>query len=403
MFTFVFIVLVATLTATTYIIVSNMITDAYRYDTAIEKANEKVKLAAALGSDALYYGVRNVGTASVTLTEIGIISMFGSKTVLARDITLKPGEAYVSTAPSKTVGTFYVITARGNVFTTPVVGFGTSNQITFYLRNLVPGYIQAPSPISYGDSYKFTVGMATYAYIFGFLAVDDPYSDNYVYIQFGPYNVADLFKNQNIPLTDNVQQSSGPLSVTASFIFEIKDKGGESQYQHYKITMPLDAKRTDSRKGMILHGCIGIAWRTISNGLYSISVSNVGQTSCSPGGNYKVCDSVTTGIVPSAMDINALVAYLAKTDPTSLPLSAPSGSQAYIILTRCFHVEDPDLKDFKIDQEKAEEKIHGYRVHSYLVFPGKNKIGNPTVSITYVPVTMTVDPKIFVSAVLNQI
>lgn len=403
MFTFVFVVIVSLLSATTYTIVTNMLIDAYRYEESIEKANEKLRLVAIVSSDGLYYGVRNIATTTITIRELGIIDTYNRKHRILSDLTLKPGEAYVGRIDYYYKGAIYAITGRGNVFSTPVITLTEfSGEQSFNLKGLTPACIQAPSPIHYIGEYVYTVGICTYAYVFGYIIVDDPYSDDSIYLVFGPYNVADLYKSQKIPFSSTrVREIKGNIYVEASFKFVI-DKFRD-RVPYYRILMPLDIERRDNRKGLILHGCVGILWRTISNTIAGIRINTYPVGTCISRGDERACEYLGSFTVPSALDMKSLTAYLAQKRLTQLPVEAPSGTQVYIVYSRCFTVESKTLRSVETSEAKPWANIGIITLYTYLDFPGVNKSNIGDIYVDGVDVSLTIDPEILVLGILNQV
>lgn len=408
--TFVIVMIVAILAATTYTIVINMLTDTYRYEKSVEKANEKLRLAAAIGSNGFFYGVRNIGLTDVFIVEAGVIDSSNVKRVLFSNVRLSPGSATIGSQPNPgNYVTFYVVTDRNNVFSTRVVNLTqqqTSYPIT--IRNLVPSVAVEPAPVQYLGNYTAAVSVAMYGYVFAYLFVKDPYSDQMIYLKVGPTPVSDMFKKQLIPyISERVMNSTISLYASMNIIFNVKDSDSDSYWPHYEFVVPIDVERTDGDKGLVIHGCFGFIWRTMTSNLFSFRLqTNLNSVSSrsSPSGKFYVESRYFVTLVPSSLDVDTLVSTLETAN--SYSLVAPSGSQVYIVLAKCFKIEDMNLKSFVTSDSKPywEDVSRGIKIYTVMDFPGKTYIGQNTYEILDgIEITIDVNPEIYVKTVLTQV
>ena len=403
LFLFVFIMIVATLLSTTYIIAVNMISDTYRYEKVLEKANEKLRLAGIIEESKLYYGVRNIALVKVAIKELGVIDASGSKHVLATDVELDPGEAFTGSTVSY-YGSLYAITERGNVFSAPIFDFeSTTEERQITIRSLLPSYTQVQSPISYRGDLEYTVGVGTYGYVFGFLFADDPYSNSYVHLVFHPQKISDLFKNRNIPYRLTQSRTNGPVSASAELVFEIVDDKRAWPYPYYKITMPIDVRRTDAKSGLLVRGCVGFIWRTISNNVFGYEVENSGRSYCLSSQEERVCDDISVGVLPVSLDIDALIPELAGGALLEIPASAPSGSQVYIVYAKCFYVESDRVARISTTYISPWTMVRGVKINTYLVFPGKTAVHTFTYTLNEIRLKLRINPKVLLLTLLEQI
>lgn len=408
MFTLVLVAIIAVLTATTYVIITNMISDAYRYEGAVVRANEKLRIAAARGSSGLVYGVRNIGLSEVVVKEAGVIFNTGMKAVYARDISLKPGEIYVGRVSSVggTLVAFYVITSRGNVFTTDVVDFTQTYTQDIYVRNLIPSTYVFSSPLKYGEGYEYSASMSAYGYAFAFLVVDDPYSDESLYLQIGPKNIADLYKEWRIPYySEPVSQSSSRLRASMSLILKISNDPSEGHYPHYRLDVPVSVSRLDGKNGLLIYACFGFIWRVMTNNVFGYQLVNpLRIIEYTPGSSreYFGESRYEADLIPSSLDINSLVATLSKQGP-NFNVEAPSGSQAYILLIKCFRIEDKELRSFTTTESTPWDVVRGLKIYTYIVFPGKTHTSNGIASLDYIYLRVVFNPEVYVLTALGSI
>lgn len=401
LFVFVFVLLVSLMLATVYTLVTGMVVDAYRYERALERANEKLRLVAALSEGTLYYGVRNIALTTVDIRELGVVDVNGGRHVLARGVTLEPGEAYTGREVGVPVGVLYAVTARGNVFTAPVLRLGGPGALTFTLRSLAPACIQAESPVSYGGPFHYTIGFCTYAYVFGFLVVDDPWGDANTRLVLGPVNVARLLREARLPFTTSTYGGSGPLYARATLTLTVE--GGAGRTPHYRVSMPVEVSRTDGARGLLVYGCLGVIWRTITSTVVGLDAGPRPLSYCGTlrdGG--RVCDTLGVYVAPSALDVGALIAHMARGWRPS-HVEAPSGTQVYIVLARCFRVESAELKSVTTSTEKPYTRIGDTTIHTYLDLPGVNKVDRVDMVLRGAHVTLHVDPELIIHTILDRI
>jgi len=407
LFTLVIVTIIAVLTATTYVIITNMITDAYRYEGAVVRANEKLRIAAALGSSGLVYGMRNIGLSEVVVKEAGVIYPTGTKVAYVRDLSLKPGEIYVGREYG--IGsfiTFYVITSRGNVFTTDIADFTQTYTQDIYVRNLIPSTYVFSSPLKYGEGYEYSASMSSYGYVFAFLVVDDPYSDESLYLQIGPVNVADLYNGWKIPYySEPVSQTSSRLRASMSLILKISNDPNEGRYPHYRLDVPISVSRLDGRNGLLIYACFGFIWRTMTNNVFGYQLVNpLRVVEYTPGSSkdYFAESRYEANLIPSSLDINSLVATLGKQGP-NFNVEAPSGSQAYILLMKCFKIEDKGLGSFTTTESKPWDVVRGLKIYTYIAFPGKTHTSNGITDVDYIYLRLVFNPEVYVLTALGSI
>jgi len=408
LFTFVIVFIVAVLTASTYTVVMNMMTDAYRYEKVIEKSNEKVRLVAAVGTSGLVYGIRNVGLTETVILEAGVVFPDGNKRTLVSSRTLSPGELITGSDLYATSAiTFYAITSRGNVFTTDVVDLrpGTYGRYTLFIRDLIPGIMVFESPIKYGDNYVYTASLAMYGYAFAFLVVDDPHSDESVYVKIGPVNIANLYKNRIIPYREQVRRGTRNLGVDMSLYLYIESYDTENIYPHYKLNVPIEVYRQDDRTGLVIYGCFGFIWRTMTSNMFGFTLINpLNEKVIYSGSNYYFENAYKLTLIPSALDIDSLVASLANPNTQSFTVSTPSGSQVYILLANCFRIEDIELSGFTTQYAvSVPGRNFAYSINPNLVFPGTVQFNNKILDLSSIRLEVVFSPEIYILTALNNI
>jgi hypothetical protein len=406
MFVIIFVIVTALMMTTTYIITANVLSDTYRYQTILNRANEKIRLAGAIGGGTLYYGIRNIGLSSVVVKELGVVDTSNRRSILITSLELKPGDAYVSTTGA-IYGTLYAVTERGNTFSTQIIRTDLQSPALFTLTGLTPAFAQQEIflPNSPNPTYAYTVSMTTYAYIYAFLSVKDPNTDNNILLTLGPYNVPQLYKAKTIPLNDQKSSSSGTVSASLSISFGIYSYNNQPYYQ---IRIGFTANNINN--GLIIRGGFGIIWRTITNNIYTLNLANnIGGGSCdthindNPNANsWNICDQILTSIIPSSLDIGSIVAYLATNRPQQ-SMFAPTGSQAYITFSRIFTIEANKLSSVSTSSQSFIE-IYSGRIYLYLNYPGQNSIDKlGSLQITPITVRASLDPQIYVLTIINQI
>ena len=407
-FMVVFIIVVSMMTATVYVAIIGALVDTYRYEKAIERANEKVAIAAVNGHEGLYYGVRNLGVTPTTIRELGVIDATGARRVIRANIVLEPGEVIVERTTGSR-GVIYAITGRGNVFTAQILDVVTiSERMRFSLRDLRPAYVQTTAPVSYEGTYIETTGVGVYGYIFGYVIVDDPHSDASVFIPIGPIGINTLFQNENIPYQYQRTVRTTVLRVSVDYLFEIdNDPNVNAGQPFYRIRMGLDVDRLDNRQGLLLHGCVGYAWRILPSNMYGVQIDPVGSRACDTNTRgahiYRICERIDTFIAASVLNMRALLSFLSNPETRSLPTEAPSGSQAFIILSRCFYIEDSQLQSFTTSLERPWTYIDGFPIYTYIVFPGRNDHYGRAVTINSILINLVFDPEIIVRSLLERI
>jgi len=402
----VIIMIIAMLTTTTYVTISNMLADAYRYEKALEKANEKVRIAATYRYSDVVYGIRNVGLSEIVISEAGIIYSDGTKDIYVSNLNIKPGDIYTGRrSTSKTPITFYVITSRGNVFSAEVLDFTQTGAQDVSIRTLMPSVYSVDTSIKYGLPYVYRASVSTYGYVFAFLFVDDPYSDDNIYLKIGPINVADIYKYRNIPYySGQIIQTTSRITVNMSLKFEISNDMSESSVPHYKLTVPINIQKIYSfTPGLSIYGCFGFIWRIMPNNMYSYTLVNPIQYSrYVSSDNYYIEERLETIIIPSALDIDSLVTSLAGVRGISY-LSAPSGGQAYIVFAKCFKIEDRNLWTFKTTEPNPQTVVNGFTIYTNIVFPGRTYTSSNPIEVNEIRLRVVIDPQIYVLTALGNI
>lgn len=401
LFISVFVIVVALLTATTYTLVTNMLTDAYRYLSILEKSNEKIRVVGVNTGMDLYCGVRNLGLTKVTIKELGVVDIAGHRHVLATDVELDPGEAFTKKA-GPLYGMVYVVTERGNVFSAPIINLGTViTKKTVDVRTLLPSLVQVGTNLKYFSRGDVALSFGTYGYFFGFLFVDDPHSNKYILLTFGPINVPNLFKNGVLHYSATKYGVSGPIYTQASLDFQLEPGNGKP---YYRIVMPVLVERTDSQSGLLIRGCFGFIWRTITNSMYGIKLVTQTPSICTYNPQYgKVCDELHTLVIPTAGGVESLLPVLASASPTSMFLEAPTGAQTYIILAKCFYIESDKLSYFSTTLSRPYATVYGVRINTYLNFPGTTYVGDQNLALNAVTVELDLSPQALVLSLLNGV
>jgi len=389
---FVIVMIIAALTATTYVTVTNMLADAYRYEKSIEKANEKVRLAAATTSDGVvYYGVRNVGMSELIVTRSGVALSDGRILDLVGGLRLGPGDVFID---KKAVYgglpvVFFVITSRGNVFAVSVVNMSamTGSRDVVRIRSLLPSVFSIPLSVS-NTSTAYVATITMYGYIFGFLVVDDPYSDESHLLQIGPVSVASLYENNSIPYAPDVTWSSQRLDAYLELVFNVS--------KSYNINMITHIERTDGGRGILIYGCFGYIWRTMASTTLGFRLaSTINEYYSKSGGDYYVEERFISALIPSSLDVNSIVASLARGAVYS-SIEATSGSQAYILLAKCFKVESLSITEFWTFSETSSP-VDGVRIVPYINFPGGTRMADGLERQVYeLVLEVKFDPQIYV-------
>lgn len=408
MHVFVVIMIIAILTATVYTIVINMMVDAYRYEKAVERANEKVRLAAVIGSSGFYYGIRNIGLSDLVIKEAGVIDSSGNRQVLITNTKLGPGEAIINNQqnPGSYI-TFYVVTGRNNVFSTRVISLLDRGASTIPIRNLVPGVALIPSPVQYSEAYVPSISVAMYSYFFAYLIVKDPYSDESIYLTIGPVSISDLFKKISLPYrVSKVEKWTSKLYASISAVLTLNDQDSENSVPYYKLVVPVRFERTDNKNGLIAQGCLGFIWRTETSnmfGFWLLPKANWGTAQSTP--QFRVETNYFARLIPSSLSIDTLMPTLISLLPaTWYSVGAPSGSQAYVVLAKCFKIEDATLKKVETTEDKPWAQVHGVRIYTYVVFPGRTYVDQNYYGDVYsLDLYVELNPEVYVKTALSYI
>jgi len=407
MFTLVFIIVVSLLSITVYTVTMNMLADTYRYEKMLEKANEKVKVVAIATSNKMYYGVRNLGLTRLVIKEMGVVDSSGNLRVLTTGVAIDPGEAYIN-EHSKMSGVLYVITERGNIFATPIAEVESDTGVAggvarVQIKSLLPSVYYAPSPIVYNDRDAFVVSLSTTGYIFGFLYVNDPHSDDQVIITLGPYSVADIFKKARTAgfpyVSEQKNGHDGNVLGSAQLHFDVVDDKKYWKEPYYLLTMSISAQRTDwLGKGLVVRGCFGYIWRTMTNSMYGLKVvtSTPSGCKCRESEPYCVCDENHVVLIPSVEPVESLMPTLAYFLINMPPVEAPVGAQAYIVFAKCFRVEADDIRSI--------HDVHDPKIYTSLPFPGNVESGIVgSIRVPAIEVELKLNPKILLETMLGVI
>ncbi|MEM4583999.1 MAG: hypothetical protein QW611_03400 [Ignisphaera sp.] len=407
----VFVLLVSLLLSTIYVVISNMLIDAYGYEKILEKANEKLKVGGVLYEE-FYYAVRNLGLTSVDLLEIGYIDSSGNRYILETSKKLKPGEIYKTSRASwtSTPIAVYVVTSRGNIFSGPVIRSDPTTGIgQIRIRSVLPTIHYLSSPVVYSNDAHYVISFNTNSYLFGFVLAKDLNSDNSVMLEFGPYNIASLFKSCSVTpncqasFVDSKSGSIGTVSLSAKYIFSVEQSGGNP---YIKITMPLSA--TNSVQGIFVRGCIGIGWRVLSNTFFSYAIEqglSRGWSHTSLGNLY-YADNINVYLFPSSVNIDNIRAILSNLGggSGSGPQYAepPSGSIVEVYLVRCFTVSSRSLQSISFSPDNSPQSLlpGGYIIWSELVFPGTNNMYGGSFTINDIPLQVYLNTEMVLEALL---
>lgn len=394
LFTFAFVLAVSLALATAYGVAVSMLADAYRYDALLERANERLRLVAVRGPGELRYGVRNLALATVVVRELGVVGPRGERYVLATDLRLGPGEAVLgsSSGPALRGVALYAATARGNVFAVPVLDLsGGRGALRAVLRDLVPGCLQLRSPVGYGMGHVYTAALCAHGYALGYLAVVDPHSDESARLVFW-HSVAELFRERRLPLREERSAEAGPLSVRASFELSVEGPG------RYRVALRLSARRADGRAGLALYGCVGVAWRTLTSTVLGLALGSEPSCACRqvPGWE-RVCECVGPLLAPSALDPEALATQMLRGGAPSV--EAPSGSQTYIVLARCFSVETL-LAEVESWGDPPRIELAGAELFTYLLLPGRVRTLSGPLEVGGASLELRIDARMLVEAAL---
>ncbi|MEM1696162.1 MAG: hypothetical protein QW230_02045 [Thermofilum sp.] len=406
----VFVLLVSLLMSTVYVVVSNMLTDAYRYERILERANEKLRVGGLLYGR-FYYAVRNLGLTSVELSEIGYVDSSGNRYVLETSKKLEPGEVYKAsqTSWSGTPVAVYVVTRRGNIFSGPVVSSSPTYGIgQIRIKSVLPTVHYLLSPIAYSQDARYVVSFNVNSYLFGFVLAKDLNSDNSVMLEFGPYNIAAFFKTcSSIPncqptFTDSKSGSSGTISLSARYIFSVEQSGGNP---YVRIAMPLTA--INSVRGIFVRGCIGIGWRILSNTFFSYAKQQglPGWSHTSPGDFY-YADNAEIYLFPSSVNIDTIKAILSnlgdRTWASYQYAEPPSGSVVEVYLVRCFTVSSKTLQSvsFSPDSSPQYQPPGSHTIWTKLVFPGTNNMYGGSFTVNDITLSVYVDTDMVLEALL---
>ncbi|MEM1829953.1 MAG: hypothetical protein QXH21_08805 [Ignisphaera sp.] len=406
----VFVLLASLLMTTTYVVVTNMLTDAYRYEKILEKANEKLRVGGVVYRG-FHYAVRNLGLVSVELSEVGYIDEQGNRYVLERSITLGPGEIYRTSTISWTNNpvAVYAVTKRGNIFSGPVLSASSSDWIgQIKIRSVLPTVHYLPSPIAYDQSSLYVVSFNMNSYLFGFVLAKDINSDNSVLLEFGPYNVASLFKTcANTPncqptFTDSKSGSSGTISLSAKYIFSVEYSGNNP---YIRIAMPLTA--TNTARGMFVRGCLGIGWRIMSNTFFSYA-----KTQSLPGwsssGRFYCSDKAEVLLFPSSVNINDIKSILSnlgdRFHESYQFAEPPSGSIIEVYLVRCFTVSNGTIQTviFGPDTSPSYRTPTGHTIYSELVFPGVNNMFGTPFTVSDITISVYLNTNMVLESLINS-
>lgn len=401
MFVVVFVLLVSMMLSVVYVLVNNMLSDAYRYERFLEKANEKVRVGGVIYFGRLHYGVRNLGLTKIDLAEIGYIDDSGNRYTLDTSVSLDPGRVYRS-ARDITGGAIsvYVVTGRGNVFSGPVTVITSQTSYDqIRLRTLLPAVHHVLSPISPSTPGSVsTITINTFSYVFGFVVAKDLNSDDSAVVEFGPYNVATFFKtcssqpNCQPSFVDSRSASSGSVSVSARLIFSAGRTGASPTF---RVAMPLSVQNT--RQGVFVRGCVGVLWRAMSTTFFSLAKSQtLPGWSYSGQGNY-FSDDFEVLLFPSSVNLaNLRVAMSNLGDRTWEQYQyadPPSGSIIEVYLVRCFTIVHRTAQQvaFSPDSDPSYTTPAGHIMWSSLVFPGTNKFHPSDITISDIPLSVYVD------------
>lgn len=402
-FSIVFVLCVLVTAFTIYVLLINIITDTYRYEKTLEKANEKVRVAGLLADGVLYYGVRNLGVTTVKIRELGIIDINGNRRVLVSNVELMPGQTYKSVSLS-VYGAVYALTERGNVFSAPVIDMGKYvGEAKVSLKSLLPAVYQVSSPVKYSEDAEYTISLNTYAYVFGFLMAGDGHEN--ILLSFGPHSVSQIFKDAyrtNSPVSLVQTKSGGTLmSATATLHFEVLSSDSEGVPPYYKLVLPLSVNT--SNNALAVRGCVGVIWRMLAKNVYGLSLETSTPSVCSYGSGFKVCDEIQATLLPGTESLESVIAVLSR--PTQPPrvVTAPSGSEIQVVLAHCFLVEGTGINSLTTTYETPYTSVFNSRINTVLKFPGTNYFGFSTTEIIGLTLKMNVETDYLLSSILGEV
>jgi len=391
------VVLVSILSLTSYVMAINMISDAYRYEKALEVANEKLRLVGVIAPPyGLVYGVRNIGSLILDVKELGVVSQGGARVVLKQGLRLMPGEYVVDTlAWPYGPGYMYAVTGRGSVFVSPIYRIPSGSTYSLQLRDLRPLFIYQNIDPGFEAPVDYMLQFSAYAYVFGYIAASSWQSIDNTYIQFGPYSVADLFKNGAIPYSVSKSESFSRLYVSATFWFSIERDGSGATY--YRVSMPV---YVGGYGRLTVHGCLGIVWRTITNTFFPIARAGAPGSYSSSWWvrDGQGSEGIYSGVLPSSLNVQNIVPAIEKSH-YNLPTSAPSGTQVYLLVLRCFKV-DGSFGSFSTSLDNPVAYVQGGRVITELKYPYYNYGQSGQVYVGPLGVDVAFDPRIYVKFLL---
>jgi hypothetical protein len=235
--------------------------------------------------------------------------------------------------------------------------------------------------------------------------VDDPYSDQEIYLSLGPTPVHSIIRDQTLPYEKETSGSTSDLSASLKVVFDISNDRSEGQYPHFKLTVPMSASRNDNKNGLVIHGCFGFIWRTIASNVYGYRLNTyIGKGAGVSHLKYDIQTKMYAYLIPSALDIDSLVATLSRQISVSdYQVSAPSGTQVYIVMMKCFKIEDATLKTFATTLDKPWDNLHGVKIYTYMVFPGRTQVSHGVATVNYLSLSILFDPRIYVMTALGTV